>query len=447
MNIERINDVIDAYSRAMNITTSLNKILKELLPKLISKYSKFVDKIPVGKDNSDKYIFKPIDGKYSVEDLLLNRLMRNILELKIGQIEGFEGKMKGGFTSQNQSIELDIDLIERQIDNVLSRENPNFEQLKSIATKKVIMHEFEHGLQTQYKPNTFIHPFREKMFKKVFDELYNAKGGKYRTQMYTPKEIEGKIAQGIAMIDEVKHNGLLSDTVNHTMYDNINEIFNETESLEMANAQIQDRKEYPDGTYFNRRNHESSNCNITNYGDMIKVLLGEKWTFIGMYVEPEAMFERFNKRYADFFNETPGTKQSAFENLVYQINKIKENNLEEDHLHLQEVLAKCFERKVQMDMQKGDLDIEQLKREYKSFKSAVITSDDKNVQNKLKHVQVLKGIHKQIKDRINLSQDKPEIFSSDEIGKNTIGTSVEKKDEARESVENARRANERYVAK
>ena len=42
MNIERINDYIDAYSRAINITPEVTSILKELIPNLVKKYSKLV---------------------------------------------------------------------------------------------------------------------------------------------------------------------------------------------------------------------------------------------------------------------------------------------------------------------------------------------------------------------------------------------------------------------
>ena len=41
MNIERINDYIDAYSRAINITPEVTSILKELIPKKKKNNVKF----------------------------------------------------------------------------------------------------------------------------------------------------------------------------------------------------------------------------------------------------------------------------------------------------------------------------------------------------------------------------------------------------------------------
>ena len=68
MDIEKINDFIEAYSRAIQLSPEYTEVLKELLPKIIKKYSKIVQDITEKQDDYDKYIIKPINGKYSVED-------------------------------------------------------------------------------------------------------------------------------------------------------------------------------------------------------------------------------------------------------------------------------------------------------------------------------------------------------------------------------------------
>ena len=40
MDIEKINDFIEAYSRAIQLSPEYTEVLKELLPKIIKKYSK-----------------------------------------------------------------------------------------------------------------------------------------------------------------------------------------------------------------------------------------------------------------------------------------------------------------------------------------------------------------------------------------------------------------------
>ena len=58
-----------------------------------------------------------------------------------------------------------------------------------------------------------------------------------------------------------------------------------------------------------------------------------------MYIEPERMFEAFNSQYEELFQETFGNEKTAWENLMGQINKIKETNAQEDHLVLETLLA------------------------------------------------------------------------------------------------------------
>ena len=125
MNLEKINDFIEAYSKALQIDNEYTAILKELIPKLVEKYSKIFTNIPVEQDNENKYIIKPVDGKYSIEDFFLNRLMRNVLSLNIGNIGNRE---KGGFIDSKQTIDLDIELIDKQLQGVISEKNPQYQQ-------------------------------------------------------------------------------------------------------------------------------------------------------------------------------------------------------------------------------------------------------------------------------------------------------------------------------
>lgn len=406
MDLEKINDVIDAYSRAIEMPSEYTIILKELIPKMVEKYSKVFKGIPIKQDDSDKYIIKPVDGKYSIEDFFLNRLMRNVLYTKS---EYIDGKTKGNYDPGEQALNLDTGLLDRQLDGVLDKNTPNLQELKNIAKKKVIMHEFEHALQTQFRPKAYVSAYYEKNYKRICNELAKIKDGKYRSIMHSKSEIKQRLSDGNMQVSGrysgLKHNGLLEyeTTNNHDFYDNINEIFNETEALEMSGAKVQDRKTYSDGIYFNRKNNESSNRNITNYGDLIKVLLGEKWTFRGMYLDPQEMFQKFDNRYNDIFQEAFQNSNSAWNTLVAQINKIKQSNLEEDHLKLNSVLVKCFNKKIEKDLENKDIDTKQLVEEFKVFKSRVLNSDDKAIRDRLEHIQILREVRDKINERINSS--------------------------------------------
>ncbi len=420
MNLEKINDFIDAYSKALQIDNEYTAILKELIPKLVEKYSEISTNIPVEQDNENKYIIKPVDGKYLIEDFFLNRLMRNVLSLNIGNIGNRE---KGGFIDSKQTIDLDIELIDKQLQGVISEKNPQYQEFSKIAKKKVIMHEFEHALQTQYKPEAFVYVFGETNYKKIFAEVSRMKNGKYKNLIVGEDEFNRNLSEcDSSIMFDVKHNGLLDKDIDHTFYENVNEIFNETEALEMAEAKVQDKKVYPDGTYFVRKNNESSNRNITNYGYLIKVLLDEKNTFKGMYFNPKKMFTTFNKRYGEIFEEIYGKDSDAWNILVQQINDIKKTNSQEMHLKLQSVLARCLEKKTEHDMQEG-ISTEELKKNFMIFKNNSLWNDEKDKRDKMEHIQILKAIREKIKGR-----DSHSLEFQQEIGKSQAQVEREQKD-------------------
>ena len=407
MNKERINDFIECYSRGIGLSNEYKDILKELIPKLINKYSKVASEISVDTDAYDKYIIKPVNGKYSIEDFFLNRLMASVLEVQ--QSNDSKDQMKGGFWDETHKITLNDSAINRQLDGMLPDDMENKSEVRNIARKKVIMHEFEHAMQTQYKKDSPVDLLTKSNLENVIKEISAIKGGKYTKQINSFQELMSRPQKYIGKT--VIHNGLKNQSYSSEISRNTNEIFNETESLEMADAKVQTRRYFSDGSYLQIRNNESSNYKTTNYGELVKILLGEKTTFMGMYLDPDKMFQTFNNRYNDIFQEAFQNDKSAWENFMEQINVIKSKSFEDgkdDHLMLQEVLAKCFERKIENTLEKDDID--KLKRQFRCFKDNCIWSDDKKVRNNLKHFQILKSIKEKIetkeksKDEQNVSQ-------------------------------------------
>lgn len=395
MNIEKINDFIDAYSRALELKPRYTRALKELLPKLIQKYSQQIQKISDKQDDYDGYIIKPDNGKYSIEDFFLNRLMRNVLSIQVNNIPGDNDK--GGYHAGAECISFNPSLILRQLDGKLPENMAGLDQIKETAAKKVIMHEFEHALQTQLKRGNGVqHPSDQRIYKKIIDEILKIKNGKYKDKIQTFDEI----ARRPSTNKMVKHNGLISSSYSSSIIGNTNEIFNETESLEMAGSKVQARVTYADGSYFPIRNAESSNKNITNYGDFIKILVNPKSTFIGMYIEPEMMFKTFNSQYGDIFKEAYGNEKKAWDNLMEQINKIKSTNAKQDHLMLQTILAKCLDKKVEQTIQAGKLtpeNLPQIQSAIMTFENNMISHKDKNVRDGLEHIQILESISEKVR--------------------------------------------------
>lgn len=148
MNIERINDYIDAYSEVINISPTNIKTLKELMPKIIMKYEKVVAYVTEEEDKDKKYIIKPVNGKYSIEDFFLNRLMRNILYYdNISFVQG------GFYDAEQYLVSLNEDIIKTRVSflkKYVELSDRDVEKFNQIAEKKTRMHEIEHGLQAQF---------------------------------------------------------------------------------------------------------------------------------------------------------------------------------------------------------------------------------------------------------------------------------------------------------
>jgi len=412
MNIERINDYIDAYSRAINITPEVTSILKELIPNLVKKYSATITSIPVEQDGYDKYVIKPVDGKYSIEDFFLNRLFRNVWEvyLKTNSVE------KGGFEPNYMEIGFNMPLIEKQLVGSINTEREDFKELDAIARKKVIMHEFEHALQTQYSGKALF----DIRYKRIFEEIRKAKDGKYKDE--TNEYSESVFRNDYGTQETYTHSGLHYSGKNKDVqtyrevsgFDNLNEIFNETESLEMAGARTQVKIVYKNNTYYRVKNVESSNSSITNYGVLLKALLGPKETFIGMYLNPNRMFAEFNKEYNTIFQEAFGNDKSAWENVINQIESIKASDSLEDRLKLDTVLAKCLELKVENAIKRGNTSpktLSKMNEIINLFYNNTISSQDESRRKSLEHIQILYSIQErvnQLKQEVTLPEQKEE---------------------------------------
>lgn len=406
MNMERINDYIDCWAKAVNVPREYVDEVKELIPKLIIKYTPVISEITVEEDKYDKYPIKPKNGSYSLEDFFLNRLLRNVWSF------GLTSLYKGDYTPDDLCVSFNEEELRIQLAKFISKDRDDFKELDEIARKKVIMHEFEHALQARFNVSSLDLRYRE-TYKNIIENIRQIKKGKYADEVYDYEFLRDKdyfgaretyISTGLHYSGTVKGIKTYREVEG---FDNLNEIFNESESLEMAGARRQTYRVYNKRHYYEIRNMESSNFPITNYGDLIKLLLGDKTTFKGMYLDASTAFKTFNDRYGDIFKEYFNNDKDAIENLIIELAKIKKSDELKDHLYLQEILSKCMLKKIEHNLSKKVP--EKLKEELKQFKSYCVWGVDKEARDELKHYHIILKAKKLINEQIEKEKNNKKV--------------------------------------
>lgn len=404
MNKQKVNDFVTAYATAIGLSESNKTLLIELMENIIQKYEKEIPPIPVSIDPCTSYIIKPVNGHYSVEDFFLNRLMRNIWSVseitpKVIE-EGFaDVHTKGQFDSLMQEVSFNIPKTAKQLEKYKDTLGVRYEEMRRRTFKKVVMHEFEHGLQTVYQDDLDFN-LREK-YQKIIDELKKYPQYKKSIRSYEemPKEFGVRntyISTGAYYSSTAEKKGI--KTYRHIEgYENLNEILNETESIEMASQDAGLYKLFNrSGNYFSLRNPESSNAEITNYGFLLKTLLGSKKAFTLMYLNPSKAYEFFNNVYGEIFKEAYGSDKDAIEILIECLTQIKQTGSEEAHLKLTETLTKCIEKKISMQMESRTASTEQLLGDISVFENNTITNDDEIKRRNLEHVKLLSSLKRRV---------------------------------------------------
>lgn len=401
MSMEKINDFVDCWAKAINVPVEYANIVKEVIPYLIQKYSSsFPNGITVNQDPYDKYVIKPTNGVYSLEDFFLNRLLRNVWSFQK------DSKYKGDYQPSDMSIHFNEEKIRNQLNKVLDTKRSDFNQLKKDAARKVKMHEFEHAFQTRYSNECLDIRYRM-AYKNIIDEIRNYKGGKYETITYSYEELKNK--NPYANFDKYLSTGFHFSSNNKSIktyrevkgFDELNEIFNETESLDSAKTTKQGYIQYRDGSYMVVRNAESSNYSITEYGYLLKIILGNQISFIGMYLNPSVVIQIFNETHKDIFKDSFKNNKDPWENLLNQLYKIKQTNDQKEHLFLQEVLAKCMSQKIEKGLI-TNVDENIMSDALENFKDHCIWGQTREIRESLAHFRILKNS----KDKIELQKNK-----------------------------------------
>lgn len=419
MNKIRIERIVDIFCDNLEINNiRYRNIIKELMVNIISKYEKIG--IKEIEDNQE-YIIKSDNDKYSIEDFFLNRLLFNVTD--------FEITNSGSRAFYDPSIN-GVHLNRTKLSTLLDRYSMyNFtEEEKFLAAKKVVMHEFEHALQTQYDKGPRI--TSSEQYKNLYKRLLSSNMNLKLNPLYDGRKIGNKLGYGVIKQSGVKgsnkdiykkYKGTFYLDQNNPKYfseDNINEIFNESESLEISRSNQNISSFFPSGNRINIRNIESSNALITNYGFMLKTLLGEQITFEGMYQDRDKIINYFNNNYGDIFESVfkehlerkyPNVKAidgwSILNMAISEAKYSNENGAKEYsemcHLKLNLAFSLCFDKLMKKRIELGEI-FEESKQKWEEYKNLVIYNNDQEKNNQLPHVNVLLNL----KEYIKLQKDK-----------------------------------------
>lgn len=429
MNKIKVQDFCNAYSNALNLNNSTKDLIIELMQNIISKYEQVIPPIPASIDeSSDSYLIKPVNGVFSIEDFFLNRLMRNIWDVSLIDQktidEGFaDSSTKGQFVPSNQMVMINEVKQEKQFDRFKNyfKSQELFEKEKKKAIKKVMMHEFEHGLQTRYDHELNFN-YRS-TYKKISDEL--EKMPQYRSIIQTydeiPKSIKGwgnnYLSTGCHIGSALEGNGKKNYKKVYGS-DNLNEILNESESLLMVERRIPIVNTYIDsGNAIAIFNSESSNCLITNYGFLFKTVFGDIDSFELMYLDPLKAFQKFNSRFNDIFQSCYKSDKDAIEIFINAITEIKENatKREENHLKLCTALAKCLEKRINNFYHNSGVTNDQMQESINRFKYFSMSNKDSDKEAELEHIKILVELKEKVNSR-NVDKNHPTFNNQQTAG-------------------------------
>lgn len=405
MDRQKISDFIDIFVSELNPGNDYNyaATLKELVGNLVDHYSKLgITSVPVQQDGFKHYMIKPTNGEYSLEDFFLNRLFFNVRKIET------QSNSKGHYDNSDQSIGFNFKSIDGQFKHEPLLLKPEHSAVRERAKKKVVMHEFEHAMQSRFDVDSKANP--SPITLGMYDKISRVNGGRYAGILNSRSNVE---KGGIALHNYNLHVGLytpsnspLANDAYRTDYiddnkshHNMNEIFNESESLLMAGVEKpQTILTYPkssSGNFVPIFNNESSNAHITTFGFMLKQVMGAEESFKGMYFQPTIMMKKFNQDFGDIFAAKYGNGKSAWEHLQAKISEIRAGTKEHDYLDLTETLAKCLVRRVERE--KGRVPADKLLKSYSAFVAVSINNYDETKRKALPHFRILSESANRIK--------------------------------------------------
>lgn len=436
MNKGKINDFINVWAEVVGLTGEENKKYRNFIKTDIARrcvmYEQAIPTISTKDDSCNAYIIKPVNGQYSFEDFLLNRLMLGLRDVSfIGALEGNGGEYIAADKTLNVNTET-IDSLARD----KAKRHTGLQGKNVQIVQKTIEHELGHCYKSLFNDG-FKAPLgngreQDEMYKKLIDALSKFENGKYASQIKSLKDFD------LEEYSSVIKTGVSDSKVTYdydTRFGWIDELLNETEALELTNSndihdtwplQDENGRDSVSGNYVNVYNYLSGYRSFTGYGPILKSLLGKENTFRAEYISSVDVFKQFDQEYADIVQDVWGLdpkKYPPMKCIFMDFDDLLNNKPFDENimLKLDEFFAKCYERKVEKVMAQGNGNLspdlrEQTLREIETFQARLTTNDDPNKRDALAHNVIFNNLKTRINE-LSIQNSQPKITEDDKSQK------------------------------
>ena len=317
-----------------DIGMPLVDFLVELLNNMCEKYKDFIYWIPVDKDGYSTYIIAPKNNKYSLEDFLLNRLMRSVEMISYTD------------TSYHFSKFSEYDPYYGAIDIDKCRIQESLEELE--RRKKLVAHEFLHALKTQFVDGDFFNADKYCNLRTELEKVFPSEINKFNIE-HDPNN--GFISPYIHC--GINYSSRIGKQINMDKKENLDEILNELDAISFVNDNYKDVHLLDNKCIRILRNPESSNTHITNYAYILRELIDDERLFESLYLDPVQLGNEFNNSFSKIFQKEYNNNEKAYETFNEELSKIKKDYSNSDiHLKLLNTLYECASKKFPKESEK-----------------------------------------------------------------------------------------------
>lgn len=436
MNKSKINDFINVWAEVVGLTGEENKkyrnFIKTDIARRCAMYEQAIPTISTKDDSCNAYIIKPVNGQYSFEDFLLNRLMIGLRDVSfIGALEGNGGE----YIAADKTLNVNTGTID-SLARDKAKSHTGLQGKNVQIVQKTIEHELGHCYKSLFN-NGFKAPLgngreQDEMYKKLIAALSKFENGKYASQIKSLEDFD------LEEYSSVIKTGVSDSKVTYD-YDArfgwIDELLNETEALELTNSndihdtwplQDENGRDSVSGNYVNVYNYLSGYRSFTGYGPILKSLLGKENTFRAEYISSVDVFKQFDREYADIVQDVWGLdpkKYPPMKCIFMDFDDLLNNKPFDENimLKLDEFFAKCYERKVEKVMAQGNGNLspdlrEQTLREIETFQARLTTNDDPNKRDALSHNVIFNNLKTRINE-LSIQNSQPKITEDDKSQK------------------------------
>lgn len=299
MDRKKIEDFVGVWADVVGATDEIKTLTTEMLTEMTEKYSKIIPEgVSVEDDDYTKYIIKPVDGRYSMQDLFLNRLMSNATGID------YDDYYENEYDNFNQATKR-------------LKVNSNKEANKRIIPKRERVKSIMNVIQTRYSSNGAPVNGTMPQYIKIIEGLSKIEGGIYAEQIVSKKDFlaldkdrHNEVYEHTGLVRRIDHNMRLvkfKEAYNY-LNEKINKDLNEQEIYEFA-----ENNKYINEYIGEYRAEEK------DYIQGLKGLIDNKHIIEGLYISSDKIIEPFDEKYTKDFQEIFRNENDAWENIIETI--------------------------------------------------------------------------------------------------------------------------------